>query len=299
MNDNRMGNDYFTQASDNFGTFLSTSTASVNQLKTDDTVNVNPLDIAFTFIITISICFEIVVIFFIVLKNELKCTKTSRNLQVMHILLCIAAILITFYTKDEYVDNIIVVTNIFLVEMFFSSVITAPVYPFKYETLSTRKIILIISCSWFFSAMFVVLSILIEIIQYHGFIFSACQVAAATLFLASSNLYMYIIAKKYNKMASSKFTETDKEVAKEDDETLRSAYICYSILLAFAALWLPFFIRKMMIFGEIFEPRWNQIFAIVVVYVALFNALLDLMLPVFWMSKTSSSKVLTLDVVDI
>lgn len=115
---------------------------------------------------------------------------------------------------------------------------------------------------------------------------------------------MYIIAKKYNKMASSKFVKSDEkiEAAKENDETLRSAYICYSILLSFAVLWLPFFIRKMMVFGELMEPRWNQIFTIVVVYVALFNALLDLMLPVFWMnakSSDASGKVLTLDVVDI
>merc|ERR1712226_1651964 len=107
--------------------------------------------------------------------------------------------------------------------------------------------------------------------------FSTCQVAAATLFLASSNLYMYIIAKKHGKMAASKFTVIDKKDAKENDETLKSAYICYSILLSFAVLWLPFFIRKMMLFGEVMEPRWNQIFTIVVVYVALFNALLDLM----------------------
>lgn len=295
---NNLSGDEKLQSS-NLGTLLLRDfNEEEKQIKTG--LNINPLDIAFTFIITISICFEIVVLFFIVLKNELKCTKTSRNLQVMHILLCIAGILFTFYTTtDESINNMVIVTNVFLVEMFFSSVLTAPVYPFKYEILSTKRVILVISCSWFFSAMFVVLSILIEIIQYHGFLFSTCQVAAATLFLASSNLYMYIIAKKYNKMAASKFTVIDKKDAKENDETLKSAYICYSILLSFAVLWLPFFIRKMMLFGEVMEPRWNQIFTIVVVYVALFNALLDLMLPVFWVNNKSNNKVLTMEVVDI
>ena len=114
------------------------------------TVAIENIDIAFLTQSTVAFCFNVCLLIFIISRNKLrnkKSTKIFLNLQSVHILLSITGTVTTFYLPDEAV----IINNGLLMELFLTLIITssdryvAIQYPYKYEEISKRNVLVIIT----------------------------------------------------------------------------------------------------------------------------------------------------------
>ena len=193
------------------------------------------------------------------------------NLQIVHIILSITGIIHIFYSSNRVE---VILNNGFLIEMFFSLMLTtvdryvAISYPYTYEKLTTKEVLVAITCSWIIPIVFLVLAFTLKATQQHLTIITTVAIAVAAVTLTISNARIYIIAKRH----AIAITGT------KGKKVLKSTYVCFAIVFSFVFLWLPYLVHNVMVLANRHEPCGKEgvsTFTRGVFQTALVNSLLD------------------------
>ena len=225
----------------------------------------------------IPLLFNITLLVIIISRKKLISKKSNKlfiNLQVVHILLCISGIVSKFYMSVE----VVIFSNGCLVELFLSLILITSdrciniKFPFEYENIKTKKVILMITCSWVITTIFVILYVEVVTSEYYRVVISTILLGVATFSLTLSNLTIYIIARRHVNAIQMNTTYCD---VKKRKGILKSTYVCFSFILSFVISWLPLFLHNVMALVEEYKPSHKKLFTKVVVRMAMLNSLLD------------------------
>lgn len=226
------------------------------------------------------IFFNIALLAFIASRRKLinkKANKIFVNLQVVHVLLCVSGIIGKF---DKAVE-VVVFSNGCLIELFLVLILMTVdryiniKYPFYYENLPTRKIIFMIVTSWAITVLSVTMYLYFGADGYHRVVISTFLLGIATFTLALSNIRIYIIAQSHVKAIKKYSTDNNNAARRNRITTLKSTYVCFSIIFSFVITWLPLFIHNAMFLLKIYRPAPSKTFTQIVVRLAMVNSLLD------------------------
>jgi hypothetical protein len=220
--------------------------------------------------------FNMVLFAYIISNRKLRgkiSNKFFLNVQLVHMILSISGIVCIFLPRKPPKQEV-VLNNGFLMEMFFSLIITtcdryiAIEYPYMYETLTTKTTVYIIMSSWVIPICFVGFALHFDITQHHCTVVSTIVIAIATIILTLSNMNVYSIAKR----SAKRFGKTLKN--KKNTKLLKSTYVCFILVSSFIILWFPYFIHNLLAMIDETKANNNNIFTRIVVQVALLNSIL-------------------------
>lgn len=242
-------------------------------------LEIEGIDIAFIIQQVLSLCFNTSLLSYIISDRKLRSKKPNQffvNLLLVHIILSLAAITSKFVIPFE----VAVFNNGIFMEMFFSLVICSfdryinITFPFKYAFLTTTKILGVIVISWFISTVFVVLAIVLRITNYQTTLVCTALIIFSSVILLISNIHIYLIARRHASLILKNNTAASDAINREK-RSLRATRVCFSLVLSFILLWLPFSIHNAMVLSHLYKPSAEKFFTKAVFNVGCFNSLVD------------------------
>ena len=183
------------------------------------------------------------------------------NLLVAHMLFSISLITLSSLHITSHYDllsmNVVYfVIDILLMHIFLSLLITtldrhiAIKYPFEYGKIRNKQVFLVTLSSWMVTIVFTTILLTCHLEQKHLTIVGTCILGIAMVTLISSNVNVYIIARRHAKSIFVQVTVTGREAVKDKKrqlrKTIKSTYVCLSIVFLFLFLWLPYFMYNLM-----------------------------------------------------
>lgn len=198
--------------------------------------------------------FNILLALFILKRKLLcktSCCKFFLNLQTVHIILCMSSMGFRKEMKDIHVA----INNGLLMELFLSMFLTildrliAIKFPYLYQRLTTRRVLIIIGSSWIPGIVFTATVIMTKPGQIPVTTMSTILIFVAMLILVSSNIMIWFIVKRHKKTVQRECTPAHAKISAEKRK-LKSTYVCMSIVTTFLLLWLPFLVHNVLLLTQ-------------------------------------------------
>ena len=246
---------------------------------------VSELDICFITIEALSICLNAVLFFKIISLRRQRRQKPNQffiNLLLLHILVSMAIIVAKFYLPEESV----VVNNGFFLEMFLCLLMCSTdryiyiKFPYMYANLTTSRIICMVASSWVITGSFVVLSMLFKITIVQSTALCTAIIIVASLVLVSSNINIYIIAKRHQK-AILKFNTATVDREKES-RSLKATYVCLTLVGSFVITWVPLLVHNVLVLAHAHEPTNGSLFTVLAQHIGFSNSIVDPLLYIYF-----------------
>ena len=215
----------------------------------------------------------------IVTRKKLRCNKSYQffvNLQLIHMMLGIACIITNLYSL--FGDHII--NNALLLSMFCSLMVTtvdrfvAIKFPFRHKSLTSGGVILILSCSWVPTIIFVTIATTIGITTDRMKLIHVIMIAVAATVLAASNIMVYIVAKNHDIFIKENSICRRRKYGPHN-RFLKASYVCFAIVFTFIMFWSPYCIHDLLELTETYIPSKGSVFSIAAEQISLLNSLID------------------------
>lgn len=284
----------------NFYTAFTRNTTEINPVTSNNNSSSSSVEIAFLVQASVCVCANAALLVFLSTQRELRCKVANQffaNLLVVHVVLNVIGIIAKsrYHLRDEE----IIINNGFLVEMFFSLIITTVDrfinirYPFKYERITTRVVLLIITVSWTVSGLIVGLSVVLGTSQYRCTVILTSLLLTAFIILIFSNLSIFLIARRHvriirrNTVCLRTLRGTTTRYNDTVPKMTKSTYACFAIIMSFIVLWCPYLVHNILVLLRMYEPSSERVFTRCVVHFAWCSSLVD---PALYICFNRSAK---------
>lgn len=209
--------------------------------------------------------------------REKKSNKSFINLLIVHCFLSILTMIAGFYTSSTKR----IFKNGILIQMFLCLMINSIdryiniKYPFKYQSIPTKHVIMVSIISWLVPLTSIVCSACIRMTAYHCTVVCTIMIVVATTFLVITNINIYKIARRHSVAIIKQETVNAKKKPSNSLKHHKASLVCFSIVTSFIVLWFPYFVHNVMIMMNAYVPSDSNSFTLAVVKIAFLNSLFD------------------------